>query len=379
MATPAATGQGAFHRPTGIVAADEPPAPPGRRWRARILIAVLATAVLVAIAPYLPGLLGAGILYVVCRPAYVRLEPHLGPRAAAIVLAVAAVTLLLMPVVWVSVVAVVQAPGALGRVLTSDAFASLGGLHVGPVDVGTQLERAGSGLVTWASRQAIVLVGSVTRALLNLLVALVGLYYLLHSADALWERARPLIPFSAAGAEALRMRFALVTEATLLGIVATALAQAATVGLGFWAVGLPNPVVWGAATAVASVLPVFGSALVWGPGVVVLLAGGRFLAAATLAAIGLLIASNIDNVVRPIVYRRRSGIHPLVTLVGAFAGVEMLGLVGLLLGPLAISYVFELLQLYELEYGAAPALAAGTPPGMDAGRPAVDGAPTAPG
>ena len=83
--------------------------------------------------------------------------------------------------------------------------------------------------------------------------------------------------------------------------------------------------------------------------------------------------------VRPIVYRRRSGIHPLVTLVGAFAGVEMLGLVGLLLGPLAISYVFELLQLYELEYGAAPALAAGTPLGTDAGRPAVDGAPTATG
>jgi predicted PurR-regulated permease PerM len=312
---------------------------------------LLATAVLVAIAPYVPGLLGAGVLYVVCRPVYARLEPRLGPRAAAIMLAVAAVTLLLLPVVWLSVAAVVQAPGALMRVLASDAFAGLASLQVGPVNVGAQFERAGAGLVTWASQQAFVLVGSATRALLNLLLALVGLYYLLHSADALWQRVRPLIPFSAAGAEELRVRFALVTEATLLGIAATALAQAVVVALGFWAVGLPNPVVWGAATAVASVLPVFGSALIWGPGVVILLASGRYLAAGALAVIGLVVASSIDNVLRPVIYKRRSGIHPLATLVGAFAGVEMIGLVGLLLGPLAISYVFELLRLYEMEYG----------------------------
>jgi predicted PurR-regulated permease PerM len=308
--------------------------------------------VLVAVAPYLPGLLGAGVLYVVCRPAYQRLAPRLGSRVAAIALVASAAALIVLPGVWLTLVVVEQAPGALARLLASDAFDRLAALRVGPVDVGAQLSRAGEGFVAWASRQAFALVGSVTRALLNLLLALVGLYYLLHSADVLWARVRPLIPFSAAGADALRVRFGTVTEATLLGIVATGLAQGTTVGLGFWAVGLPNPVVWGVATALASVLPVLGSALVWGPGVVVLLADGRYLAAGVLAAIGLVVASNIDNVVRPMVYRRHSGVHPMATLLGAFAGVELLGLVGLLLGPLAISYVFELLRLYEEEYGA---------------------------
>jgi predicted PurR-regulated permease PerM len=51
------------------------------------------------------------------------------------------------------------------------------------------------------------------------------------------------------------------------------------------------------------------------------------------------------------VYRRVSNIHPMVTLVGAFAGIKYFGLPGLLLGPLAIAYFFELMRFYQLEYG----------------------------
>ena len=66
---------------------------------------------------------------------------------------------------------------------------------------------------------------------------------------------------------------------------------------------------------------------------------------------GALLASNIDNVIRPFVYRRVSNVHPMITLVGAFAGVRYFGLLGLLLGPLAIAYLFELLHFYRVEYG----------------------------
>ncbi|MGH7616583.1 MAG: AI-2E family transporter, partial [Gemmatimonadaceae bacterium] len=66
------------------------------------------------------------------------------------------------------------------------------------------------------------------------------------------------------------------------------------------------------------------------------------------------IASNIDNLIRPLVYRRVSNVHPMITLVGAFAGVRFLGLSGLLIGPLAIAYLFELLKFYREEYGTPP-------------------------
>lgn len=275
----------------------------------------------------------------------------MGKSWAALVVTVGAAVLLILPAVWLAAVAIAQAPDAFSRLTSSDTFAQLSALHIGPFDVGAQLSRIGEVLATWASRQALAVVGGVTRAILNLLIAVVGLYYLLQSADVLWNRVRPLIPFSNTGARELRERFGRVTQATLVGMAATGIAQGTTVGVAFWMVGLPNPIVWGAATAVASIFPLVGSALVWVPGVVVLIAGHRYGAAVALGLIGAVITSNIDNVIRPLVYRRVSGVHPMATLVGAFAGVELMGLIGLLMGPLAISYLFELMDLYDVEYG----------------------------
>lgn len=318
--------------------------------RARVLIAVLIAGLAWACAPYLAGLLGAVILYVVCAPAYRRLAPRFGARTAAFALTVAAAVLLVAPLLWLAATALQEAPGAVERVAASRLFARAAALRIGPIDVGVELERASHGIVAWASARAFDVAGSVTRALLNLLLALVGLYYLLPSAGALWTQLRPLVPFSPRGAEALRERFASATEATLLGIAATALSQGLVVGFAFWAVGLPNPLVWGVVTGAVSILPILGSSLVWVPGALVLASDGRYGAAIALALIGLIVASNVDNVVRPSVYRRVSGIHPMATLVGAFAGVELLGIPGLLIGPLAITYCVELIRLYHAEY-----------------------------
>jgi predicted PurR-regulated permease PerM len=73
-------------------------------------------------------------------------------------------------------------------------------------------------------------------------------------------------------------------------------------------------------------------------------------AAALMAAWGLVFVANVDNVIRPIVFRRWAKIHPLVTLIGAFAGIRYFGLLGLLVGPLALSYFFALIAMYKEEY-----------------------------
>ena len=321
--------------------------------RARIVILVLVVALAWACAPYLAGLLGAAVLAVVCAPAYRRLRDRLGPRTTALALTLAAAVLLVAPAVWLVATAIEEAPGALQRAAESTTFARLRTFAIGPVDVGAQLTRLGNDVVAWASTRALSLFGGLTRATLNLLLALLGLYYLLRSEGALWARLRPIIPFSRQGADALGERFVRVTEATLLGILVTAVSQGLIVGLSFAALGLPNALVWGVVTAMVSILPVLGSSLVWGPGVLVLAANARYGAAITLVLIGVIVASNIDNVLLPVVYRHVSGLHPMATLVGAFSGIELLGLPGLLLGPLAIAYAQELVRLYGEEYGDA--------------------------
>jgi predicted PurR-regulated permease PerM len=63
---------------------------------------------------------------------------------------------------------------------------------------------------------------------------------------------------------------------------------------------------------------------------------------------------NVDVLIRPAVYRRYAQIHPLVTLVGAIGGVGYFGLLGILIGPLAVSYFFELIRMYQAEYLPRP-------------------------
>jgi predicted PurR-regulated permease PerM len=328
-----------------------PVGPTGSATQARVLIVALFAALCIALLPYASGLMGAIVLYVIAAPTYRRIAARIGPRVAGVAMSVAALLLVLLPAAWLTAAALGQVPDALGQVGRSEAFTRLAGLRLGPWEVGAQLAHTGETFFTWISGQAFAVLGGIAQAIINLVIAVLGLYYLLRSRDAGWSYVRPIIPFSDAGADALRARFSSITRATVLGILATALSQGTMVALGFWIVGLPNVLVWGVVTGLFSILPVLGSAIVWGPGVLVLIWSGRYGAAGVLLAIGLVLVSNIDNVVRPMVYRHVSGLHPLVTLVGAFAGVRLLGLTGLLLGPLAISFFFETVRIYRQEYG----------------------------
>jgi predicted PurR-regulated permease PerM len=322
------------------------------RERAGLLILALAAGILIAVAPFLSGLLGAAVLYVVFVRLYRRLERVMRPGFAAVITLGVALLIVALPLAWLIAVVVAQAPDALRTLQSSAVFARLAELRIGNFDVGAEVAKASGTIATWLSARVFSFVGSATSAVLNLVIAFFGLYYLLRSNSDTWRVIQSYIPFSPATADELRDRFVSVTEATLLGTMLIAVIQGTLIGVGFWIVGLANPFFWGTVTAIASILPVLGTALVWLPAVLVLLVQNKFGAAITMLVIGAGIASNIDNLIRPMIYRRVSHIHPMITLVGAFAGVKLFGLLGVLLGPLAIAYLFELLHFYRQEYGA---------------------------
>jgi len=126
--------------------------------------------------------------------------------------------------------------------------------------------------------------------------------------------------------------------------------QGALLGIAFWIAGLPNGLFWSVVTMALAILPVVGSGMVWGPAAVVLIMQGRPAAGVLLIVWGVVVVGSVDNFIRPLIYRRFSAIHPLITLVGAIGGVSYFGLLGLLIGPLALSYFFELIRMYREEY-----------------------------
>jgi len=323
--------------------------------RAALLITLLGVALVFALTPFATGLIGIPVLFVIFRPLHRWLSARIRPSIAAGLVVATAVVLIIGPgVSFVGLVAS-EAQSIAGGVIRSPVLSRLSELRIGQFDVGPQIAALGEQVVSFVGRSALGLLGTATRVTLNLTIALFGLYYLLLYPDVTWDAVRPYIPFSTQSAERLRRRFRDVTNSTLIGTGLIAVVQGILVGLGFWWSGLSNAFFWGVVTAVLSILPVVGSGLVWVPGTVALAFEQHFGGAVFLGLWGVVLVGNIDNLLRPLIYRRWANIHPLLTLIGAFAGVRFFGLLGILIGPLALSYMFELIRMYREEYLVSPA------------------------
>jgi predicted PurR-regulated permease PerM len=237
-----------------------------------------------------------------------------------------------------------------GNLMSGPLLDRIRQLQVGPYRIGDQIVELGQQLVTWAGTSAFKLVGTATRLTINLLISFFGVYYLLLNGDQAWRAVRPYIPFSSDHTEVLRERFRAITVSTVIGTGLTALLQGTVVALGFAFVGLGNALFWGVVTIVVAILPVVGSGMVWVPAVAVLFTSGRAGAGTFLAIWCFATAMAIDYVVRPLVFNRFAKIHPMITLVGAISGISYFGILGLLVGPLALSYFFEIIRMYREEY-----------------------------
>jgi predicted PurR-regulated permease PerM len=321
-----------------------------KQQRASLVILILGVALAIALWPFSTGLLGAPVLYVVFAPLHRRLAARMPRGLAAGMVIVLAILVIVLPVASAAGLIANEAQDIAGGVIRSSLVDRLRELRIGPYDVGAQIEALGSRAMAWVGTGALSLVGTLARLGIQLTVAFFGLYYLLCDSRRVWRNMRPFIPFSAENSELLKRRFKDVTVSTLIGTFATATVQGLCVGLAFVAAGLSNAFYWGVVTVIVAILPLVGSGLVWAPAVLVLALERHYLAAVLFALWGIIVIGNIDNIIRPWVFRRYAQIHPFITVIGAFAGLKYFGLLGLLVGPLAISYFFELIRMYREEY-----------------------------
>lgn len=318
--------------------------------RAALVLTLLGVGLAIALAPYATGLIAVPVLYVVWRPVHGPLSRIIGKRLAALAMVALTIVLVVLPGISIVGLLVDRAQSMASQLASGPLLSRIRDLEIGPLDVGSRLVAMSEQVLTWLGSNALRLVGTATRFALNLVLALFGLYYLLINGGEVWSGVRPYIPFSEVNAERLRMRFKDVTTSTVIGTGLTAVAQGTAVAMSFVLTGLADPLFWGVVTLVFAILPVLGSGMVWIPAVAVHLIGGNIGAGVFMLVWNLTATGIIDYAIRPLVFNRFAQIHPLITLVGAVAGVSYFGLLGLLVGPLALTYFFEIVRMYREEY-----------------------------
>jgi predicted PurR-regulated permease PerM len=323
-----------------------------KHQRAAFIVLALGAALVWSLLPYLTGIIGIPVLAVLLAPLHSWLVRRGLPEApTALAVTLLGAVLVIVPGIVLAGLLINEAQQVASSVLKSPILERLSTIEVRGIPVGPRIAEVGGAIVSWIGSSALGLVGTATRLTLNLTIAFFGLYYVLKiPGEDPWLDARPYVPFSPQNAETLGKRFKDVTVSTVIGTGVTAMMQGALLGIAFWIIGLPNALFWSAVTMALAILPVLGSGLVWGPAAAVLILQGRPLAGILLIAWGAVVVGSVDNFIRPLIYERFSAIHPLITLIGAIAGVSHFGLLGLLIGPLALSYLFELIRMYREEY-----------------------------
>lgn len=176
------------------------------------------------------------------------------------------------------------------------------------------------------------------------------LYYLHMNDRKLKKQVLKFLPFTQPTILALSKELKSSVNSNILGLGIISLVQAAMVGLAFWIFGLPDPVFWGVISFFAAFIPVLGTPLVWGPGGIYLIVNGNTGAGIGLLIIGSLVIMNLDNLLRLYIARKMGDTHPLITITGVVLGVPLYGILGLVIGPLMISYLILLVKVYEKEY-----------------------------
>jgi predicted PurR-regulated permease PerM len=197
------------------------------------------------------------------------------------------------------------------------------------------------------------ILGSAANILVTLLVMYFLLYFMLVQMRGFEATLLKYAPFreqhALKFAEALRN----ATYANVLGQGIIALTQGFLLANGFWIFGLPDPVFWGVIGAFISFLPVVGAPTLSIPASIILFAQGHTLKGILLLAYGLLFIGNVDNFLRMIINKRIANTHPLISIIGVFIGIPLFGILGLVFGPLLLSYFLLLLEIYETNRMAA--------------------------
>jgi predicted PurR-regulated permease PerM len=204
---------------------------------------------------------------------------------------------------------------------------------------------------------AIGLIKGFSYFLFDLLLVLFIAFFMFLQGDDFIRAIKQLSPLESAHNDEILRETETIIKATLWGTVIVAFAQGALGGVGFLIFGLPQPAFWGTVMIPASVIPVVGSTIIWGPAAVYLLFTGHIAKGVGLIIWGGVVVSLIDNILKPILVKGSSETPSIFILFSILGGLTYFGMIGFILGPLILSFLLSLLRIYQKTILNPPALA----------------------
>lgn len=335
--------------------------------RARWIAALAATAIALYLCwlmlkPFVVVLEWAAVLVIVFYPVHKRLSKRIGrPGLSAIVSCVLVVLIVLVPLTFIVGTLARELAGSaqnlpeqVGPLLdtnsprTAQALKWLQDRGIIQADQSDRflLEQARNALKSVVG-QSIGWVGNVLSTIVKAFFVVFTMYYLFRDGDKIVRALPGVLPLKRAQSEAILARTSQVISASVYGVVTIAMIQGALGGIAFWILGVPSPTLWAVILALVCMIPIAGSFFVWIPVALYLGLTGHWTKALLMALWGGLVISTVDNFLRPKLMQQYTKLHELFVFFSVLGGLQVFGLLGIVLGPVVLAVTIGLLNTFK--------------------------------
>ncbi|KQT22193.1 permease [Chryseobacterium sp. Leaf404] len=317
------------------------------------IILIMVALICFHLALFIPSVLGAITIYVVCRKYnfYLQEERKWKPWAASITLIVASLIVIVLPVYFIADLLIDKLGNAQAYMEKFNVFVDK--IH-DFVYAKTNIDLLSKENMTKLKGAAGKFSTSALSGTFNTLTIIFSMYFILYF---MFDRPRLFERILASSAPLKRSNVSLIGEkmrklimANAIGIPVVALGQGIVALIGYIIFGAPSPVLLFALTAAASMIPVVGAAIIYLPIVIFMIAEGNTGAGLGLLAYCAIIVGITDNLLRFTLLKKLEDIHPLNTVFGIIMGMNLFGFMGLIFGPIMVSLTLLLIQVYRNEF-----------------------------
>ncbi len=183
----------------------------------------------------------------------------------------------------------------------------------------------------------------------SLFLVILSMFYFLKDGISWKQLLIHFSPLSDESGEKILTKLNGAVNGIVKGYLLIAIVQGILMGVGLAIFGVPNAALWGVFAAIASMIPTIGTALVSVPAIVFLFIVDRTGAAIGFGIWALALVGTIDNFLNPYFVGKKIDIHPLLVLFSVLGGIFLMGPIGILIGPLTISFMYALSSVYRTE------------------------------
>ncbi|KMQ66728.1 permease [Chryseobacterium angstadtii] len=317
------------------------------------IILVLAGLICFNLSLFIPSVLGAITIYVVCRRYnfYLQEEKKWKPWLSSLVLMLASLIILILPVYFIADLLIDKLGNAQVYMAKFNVF--LDKIH-SYIYSKTNFDILSKENMDKVKSSAGRFSTSALSGTFNTLTVVMSMYFILYfmlASPRLFERIlSSSAPLKRANISLIGEKLRKLIMANAIGIPVVALGQGIVGLIGYFIFGAPSPVLLFALTAAASMIPVVGAAIIYVPVCIFMIAEGNTGQGLGLAAYCIVVVGLTDNLLRFTLLKKLENIHPLNTVFGIIMGMNLFGFMGLIFGPILISFTLLLIQVYRNEF-----------------------------